>query len=1058
MRSVLALAAALTLAAVLAPAALAGPVATSDDQYSVYGRVFPDPLGGCQLLGTSPCDPNAEGNIKATTFIGVNEFRDALAYMNTKAEWQRYMEVLILDGKDGAGSHTKAEVAADPKVMFPGDTLPPEFTPKAENVSAGLPQSDLSRAKSDLTVVRVTDETVPDAGKKRMTLSLSIHGIERAGAEGGTRAMEDLVTAATSNKLDTRIVPDGVRKDAPTFKDVLQHTIIYFTYPNPDGWRRGSYDTGVSPFTGLPSSFQRYNGNGIDPNRDYTDIGYNFRGYSGGSEPETRAFKGFYSDLLGAGDTFQAGDDLHGQPEADALSYTLLPHGSHDLAKDTRIRETAKHINRAQYLATRWSPIIKDNDPVSVAQDVPDGCVPTGAAGTVCPQIYAQTWGSVYDTINYTTTGATGDYFDSPVGLNADGIDNEMSFSHIDKQIVFEPNTEQLHVAGNKAIIFTHLADILNPVTSEFLAPGAEGYVPNVRVQRAQQQAQGGAPAGTSPQPDLAPTNVAPDPGDAPLLRAIYPFTVQRSPTIFDGGMRIDVTQLNANGVGNPTATLQIQCRPCDDGHAGSADSDGWVTIASDYNQSPIYAQAGLTAAVNYPDANYTDTAGKVKPVEWRAVVDNNGFTGGPVSITIDYTSAPASDDGNSAGDPAPVNRAYDVANTDFFEDLNKYIADPAKRFAKVDPHKVIAGTESINGLKNLVLADDLLPGYTGGYGPVVAAPGPPTADIAFTGSGTKTAAPGPTGCLRSASSVDDKDFTIAPGDGNASMTVNVSWTSDPVTDYDVYVERKVGGTYTDVDSAATGDNPEIVTIPNPAAGDWRVEVCYYATLPTSPVFSGTVKFTALAPAAGGATGSYTVAEKNAWVAKLREYVAQGGNLVLTDGALRGMVDLVPALGAGAVDRQTVYTGQMTLTRCATYANDGTCATTASTLDDPINKRPGGADFAGDINQPGSRYNTGMRRQTYEPTALGFAIQDASGGDASNAVQYDIASKPFTDAGGRVSATSVDNGTRATAVETNRVTFGEIKPATTDAGQIRIAGALLPQPTEKYDHPLGLSP
>jgi len=28
-----------------------------------------------------------------------------------------------------------------------------------------------------------------------------------------------------------------------------------------------------------------------------------------------------------------------------------------------------------------------------------------------------------------------------------------------------------------------------------------------------------------------------------------------------------------------------------------------WITVAEDYNQSFLYAQAGLTAAVNHPDA-----------------------------------------------------------------------------------------------------------------------------------------------------------------------------------------------------------------------------------------------------------------------------------------------------------------------------------------------------------------------------------------------------------------------------------------------------------------------
>ena len=76
-------------------------------------------------------------------------------------------------------------------------------------------------------------------------------------------------------------MPGDVKPGAPTFADVLKKTIIYFTYPNPDGWRRGSVTEG-----GV--FFQRYNGNGVDLNRDWPDIGFSFRPYSGLSEPESR--------------------------------------------------------------------------------------------------------------------------------------------------------------------------------------------------------------------------------------------------------------------------------------------------------------------------------------------------------------------------------------------------------------------------------------------------------------------------------------------------------------------------------------------------------------------------------------------------------------------------------------------------------------------------------------------------------------------------------------------------------------------------------------------------
>ena len=887
---------------VLAGPAVAGPVATSDPLYTALGRVFPDPLAGCQVAGTAPCDPAAEGNVPARTFVGIDEFHDALAYMNSKPEWQRYMEVDVLDGRDGAGSATRQEVEADPSIMFPGDDQHRlEFTPRPDAVSAGLPTTTLDRERSDLIVVRVTDETVPDAGKRRMALSLSIHGIERAGAEGGIRAMEDLVTAASSGRDGQPILPASVKKGAPTFAEALRHTVVYFTFPNPDGWRRGSVNQGRP-------DFQRYNGNGVDPNRDYLDVGYNFRGYSGDSEPETRAFKAFYRDLLDQGMTFAAGDDLHGQPEADALSYTLLPHGQHDLGKDTRIRETALRINRAQYEATKWSPIIQDND-----QPVGGGapCVPGVATGDTCAKVYAQTWGSVYDTINYTTTGTLGDWFDSKAGLNADGIDNEMSFSHIDKHTAFEPETEQLHVDGNRAIIFAHLSEILDPRSARMVPPGPGGYVASPRIAEAGGTRQADAPAGTAPQADLDLLGT-PDPQDG-SGRVVVPFEVQRGPQgdgtdVFDGGMRVDVTTPNLQGVSTGVAHLSIECRHCDD-HVGAPDSGSdWIVVAEDFNQSPIYLQAGVTAAVNLPDATWRDPAtGKDQPVEWRAVVDLAplGLIGagspGPSRVHVHFTSGPASADGNSGGDAAPRQAAVDVANTDFLADLNRFIDDPARRFRAIDPRRVIAGAQHLDGLANLVLADAVLPG----------------------------------------------------------------------------------------------------------------------------------------------NGGYTAAERAAWIAALHDYVAGGGHLVLTDGALKGLADLFD-IPSSRIRVSPVYAGQVTFDRCADYTASS-CAS-ESTLDDPLNRG---------VALPGSRFNTGDRRQLYEPTPLGFAIQDGSGGDASHARQWQVQARSFAAAGGRVSATSADSSPRSTAPVLTQATMGEIPLG---AGHVRIAGALLPQPETAFDHPLGLAP
>jgi hypothetical protein len=1024
--------------ATLASTAAAFPVATNDASYAALGRVFPDPLAGC-VPGTVACDPNAQGRVPATQFIQYQEFVNALTYMNSNPQWSKYMEVEVLDGKIGANGPGEAVpdanlgIGSPGSAVFAGNNLPLEYDPKPEYKSAGLPTTSLSRASNDLIVVRVTDESVPDAGKKRYALSLSIHGIERAGVEGGTRAMEDLVTAATTGRSNSPVVADG-----PSFADVLKKTVIYFTYPNPDGWERGSVTDGGF-------FFQRYNGNGVDVNRDWPDIGFSFRPYSGLSEPESRALSAYFGDVEGSSGQFAAGDDLHGQPEADALSYTLLPHGSHNFEKDQRIRQTAIAIHNASAEALDWSPIIQPND-APRGGGVP--CAPDGPTGTACAQIYGQTWGTVYDTINYTTTGALGDYFDSSIGVGADGIDNEMSFSHLDKNIIFEPQTEQLHVAGNKALIFAHLAQLVSPRIYRFVPGGTQAYVPDLRLTRDAKDFQPGAPEGSVAQADTTQNGAVGTDGNVTV-----PFTVKGGPqpadgspdaskNIFNGGMRIDVTAVNIQGVGTGSAHLAIQCQGCDE-HPGVADADEWVTVSEDFNQSPLYAQSGVTAAVNRPQVFKADGT----PVQWRAVISGNalGVTlpGSPTPVArvdVHFSRDRATTDGATGGDdPAQLSK-YDVANTDFFEQLNQFIDDPAQKFQKVDPRAVIDGQQSLSGIRSLVLADDPLPGYTGSYAATAQPAGGPTADKPITSAGgtfpgAGSGAPGTT---------EEFPFTIGPNEENAKVEVSITWASTN-DDFDLYVYKvESNGDRTEVaSSASTGGsgNSEKATVENPGAGDYVAVVDNYAAAPPAN-FTGMIDFTGAAAGVDAGTGAFTVAEKDAWLAALEQYVRNGGNLVLTDGALRALPGLTKGTSTpipdAAVKRETVYVGQMTFDRSAADGDE--------TITDPLAK---------DIAQQGARFNTGERRQTFEPTPLGFSIQDASGGDQSNARQYDVDLAAWEAAGGRTAATSADAGDRDAAPVYTKTTLGELALG---SGHIRIAGALLPQPSEEFDHPLGLEP
>ena len=145
------------LVVVTPTAASASPVATDDAAYERCGRVFPDP----QAYGPSPSplpgeSPYAKGNAvcRAVDYIQYDEAVSGLEYLEQK--FPGFVEVYNM-------REDFAEVL--------------DLT-QEEGQSAGLPTNTLEREKSDLYMVRVTDETVPDDQKKKLLFTLSLHGIE----------------------------------------------------------------------------------------------------------------------------------------------------------------------------------------------------------------------------------------------------------------------------------------------------------------------------------------------------------------------------------------------------------------------------------------------------------------------------------------------------------------------------------------------------------------------------------------------------------------------------------------------------------------------------------------------------------------------------------------------------------------------------------------------------------------------------------------------------------------------------------------------------------------
>ena len=324
----------------LAGPAPASPVASNEAEYTVFGRAFPDPHG-C-VRGAPATSPWAKGSACAIQYAQWQETLDGLRFL--EGRFGRYMQVLNL------------------RTQFLNH---PEFA-GLDFQSAGLPLADLSRDRRDLYVIKVTDResSVPELERKHFAYSLSIHGIERAGIEGGVRAIEDLVTwaaceadgaaapaCASEGPFPKRILEPS--DSGPTAGDVLRNGVVYFVLANPDGWHRGELTEG-----GV--SFQRYNGNGMDLNRDWPTVGYTEAQYTPFSEPETRSFAAFLerqSNQTAEG-RFAGAIDLHGMLDAPSFSFTLLGAGQRDFRKNAISVDTSIRTFRDSERRLAWSPLI----------------------------------------------------------------------------------------------------------------------------------------------------------------------------------------------------------------------------------------------------------------------------------------------------------------------------------------------------------------------------------------------------------------------------------------------------------------------------------------------------------------------------------------------------------------------------------------------------------------------------------------------------------------------------------------------------------------------------
>ena len=696
--------------------AIPNPVATNEEDYQAFGRVFPDPHG-CLAYNTSDSDgdgikdtprgvsPWAKGRACADQFLSYEEVLSGAKFLSRR--FPEFVDVLKV-------SQITGKVARSAGI------------PRTVSFEGGKVQV-LGRDPRPLYLFKVTNATspIPERDRKHFVYSLSIHGIERAGLEGGARAMEDLTTwaacelekyadntpaCAVEGPFPKKIIETPSKRPAPTAGEALERSVVYFILPNPDGWARGQVapievENGQVNASYMPGFFfQRYNGNGVDLNRDWPTIGYTFKPYSPASEPESRAFSEALLKIkkrTSAG-RFSGGIDLHGMVTAHAFSYTLIGSGQRDYRKNALTVDTSIRTWEDQTQRMSWSPYVADSNANGAADD---GEVCTGE-GLDVPNVYgggtrgripacvADEWGTVIDTIGYQITGGVGDWIDSPLGLDAVGIDNEMYASHLAPNTVFDPALEQTHIDGNKGLIYSQLASMLESGAVRYVPGGRTGYVFNPNRLKISENRRV-----THPElPTQHPINVLLPcqgvEGDAPTGcqsgefvndggSPTYEFDVKGPKQgYWNGGLYVTLTRPNVSGVGDGNV-FSAQLQHFDEGQ--------WHTVASDFNQSFLYGQAGAVVTVNDP-----------QPGRWRVWFEAPSQIPARVRIVFRKSSA------EKSSGQMPIN----ASSMDFFTELNKYVPD-ASDLDRVTLQDVVRNPASLRKLDSLILVNDIgSPGY----------------------------------------------------------------------------------------------------------------------------------------------------------------------------------------------------------------------------------------------------------------------------------------------------------------------------------------------------------
>jgi hypothetical protein len=316
--------------------------------------------------------------------------------------------------------------------------------------------------------------------KTKVLYSLSLHGLERAGAEAGSRFIEGLLRG---NEGETEALLDDV--------------VLVFVYPNPDGWvaKHPQYESGwqfLGPDAGAPVApfYERGNAAVYDTNRQYPAVGWIDPSHYP-AEPEganladdepgvdsdvpertgTRAPDALaFVEHLRSYENLEYGTDMHGAINSSNFVEGLIGQGKFDNGEFHELYQLCLAIDGTlEDALDAWTAAGDAQETVTGDTNV----APLGF-GTLPEQAFD--YAAVWDTIGYSGTGFLGDWLPQPEsvgGLDLISLDFEMAYSHIVGANVYDPELIEMQVTGYRTAIRTLAAYATREVTSTIESDGA---------------------------------------------------------------------------------------------------------------------------------------------------------------------------------------------------------------------------------------------------------------------------------------------------------------------------------------------------------------------------------------------------------------------------------------------------------------------------------------------------------------------------------------------------------------------------------------------------------